>query len=153
MRRANFRKWVNEDTDDRPRFYGDGGDYRFVPVDGGGIGRDSRDRPDDLLGEEGGTGSGIVIDPSGYVLTNNHVVENASEVNVAFADGSTERGEVVGADPSTEIAVVRVDRDDLPAIELAGVAATLRHYAGWADKYVQVAGNGNPVQCINIDCR
>jgi serine protease Do len=62
-----------------------------------------------------GLGSGVIYRRDGYIITNNHVVENASEVNVAFADGSTERGEVVGADPSTEIAVVKVDREDLPA--------------------------------------
>ena len=65
-------------------------------------------------GEEG-VGSGVVYREDGHIITNDHVVENANEVNVAFADGSTERGDVVGADPSTEIAVVRVDRNDLPA--------------------------------------
>ncbi len=67
-----------------------------------------------------GLGSGVIYRGDGYIITNNHVVappggQEADEVNIAFADGSTERGEVVGRDPSTEIAVVRVDRDDLPA--------------------------------------
>jgi serine protease Do len=57
------------------------------------------------------------------------VVENASEVNVAFADGSTERGEVVGADSSTEIAVVRVNRDDLPAARFAEGSPTVGQLA------------------------
>lgn len=48
-----------------------------------------------------------------------HVVQGVEEVNVAFADGSTESGEVVGADPTTDLAVVRVDRDDLPAAKFA----------------------------------
>ena len=64
---------------------------------------------------EEGVGSGVVYREDGYVVTNNHVVENAGEVNVAFADGSTERGEVVGTDPVTDLAVVRVDRRGLPA--------------------------------------
>lgn len=67
-----------------------------------------------------GVGSGVIYRNDGYIITNNHVVappgsSPAEEVNIAFADGSTEQGEVVGRDPSTEIAVVRVNRDDLPA--------------------------------------
>ena len=67
-----------------------------------------------------GVGSGVIYRSDGYIVTNNHVVappgaSPAEEVNIAFADGSTERAEVVGRDPSTEIAVVRVDRDNLPA--------------------------------------
>jgi serine protease Do len=64
-----------------------------------------------------GLGSGVIYHEDGYIITNSHVVQNATEVNVAFADGSVEEGEVVGTDPYTEIAVVRVDRDDLPAAE------------------------------------
>jgi S1-C subfamily serine protease len=66
-----------------------------------------------------GLGSGVIYREDGYIITNNHVVEGASEVNVAFADGTTERAEVVGRDPDTEIAVVRVDRDDLPAAKFS----------------------------------
>ena len=76
-----------------------------------------------------GLGSGVIYRRDGYIITNNHVVQNASEVNVAFADGSTERGEVVGADPSTEIAVVRVDRDDLPAAKFAEGSPTVGQLA------------------------
>ncbi|MDP8972715.1 MAG: trypsin-like peptidase domain-containing protein [Actinomycetota bacterium] len=64
-----------------------------------------------------GVGSGVTYREDGYVITNSHVVQNATQVNVAFADGSVEEGEVVGTDPYTEIAVIRVDRDDLPAAE------------------------------------
>ena len=62
-----------------------------------------------------GIGSGVIYRPGGYVVTNNHVVEGATEVNVAFADGTIEDASVVGADPNTEIAVIKVDRDGLPA--------------------------------------
>jgi serine protease Do len=65
--------------------------------------------------EQEGLGSGVIYREDGYIITNNHVVEGASEVRVSFADGTTEPAEVVGADPNTEIAVVRVDRNDLPA--------------------------------------
>ena len=64
-----------------------------------------------------GLGSGVIYRENGYIITNNHVVEGAEEVNVAFADGSTESGEVVGTDPSTDLAVVKVNRDGLPAAD------------------------------------
>jgi serine protease Do len=62
-----------------------------------------------------GIGSGVIYRPDGYIVTNNHVVEEATDVKVAFADGTIEDASVVGADPNTEIAVIRVDRSDLPA--------------------------------------
>jgi S1-C subfamily serine protease len=62
-----------------------------------------------------GLGSGVVYRDDGYIITNAHVVRGASDVEVAFADGSTEPVEVVGSDPNSEIAVLRVDRNDLPA--------------------------------------
>ncbi len=64
-----------------------------------------------------GLGSGVIYREDGYIITNSHVVQNATEVNVAFADGSVEEGKVVGTDPFTDVAVVRVDREDLPAAE------------------------------------
>jgi S1-C subfamily serine protease len=65
--------------------------------------------------QQQGVGSGVIYREDGYIITNHHVVEGANRVNVAFADGTTEGAEVVGSDPDTEIAVVRVDRVDLPA--------------------------------------
>ena len=62
-----------------------------------------------------GIGSGVIYRSDGYIITNNHVVEDATGVNVAFADGTTEQASVVGTDPSTEIAVLKVNRDGLPA--------------------------------------
>ena len=64
---------------------------------------------------EEGIGSGVIYRDDGYIVTNNHVVEGATELNVAFADGTTEPAQVVGRDPRTEMAVIRVDRNDLPA--------------------------------------
>jgi serine protease Do len=69
--------------------------------------------------KEEGMGSGVIYRSDGYIITNNHVVEGSRGVEVAFADGTTERGEVVGTDPTTDIAVVSVDRDDLPAAGFA----------------------------------
>jgi Do/DeqQ family serine protease len=56
-----------------------------------------------------GSGSGVVISPDGYIVTNNHVVAEASEVTVTFDDRSTTTAKVVATDPSTDIAVIKVD--------------------------------------------
>lgn len=79
--------------------------------------------------EQEGLGSGIIYRQDGYVITNAHVVRDANEVNVAFADGTTEVGEVVGADPRTDIAVVRVDRDGLPAASFSQEAPEIGQIA------------------------
>jgi serine protease Do len=60
-------------------------------------------------------GSGVIYRPDGYIVTNNHVIEGATNVNVAFADGTIEDANIVGTDPNTEIAVIKANRDDLPA--------------------------------------
>jgi serine protease Do len=62
-----------------------------------------------------GLGSGVIYREDGHIITNAHVIGGASEVDIAFADGSTEPAEVVGSDPNSEIAVLKVDRNDLPA--------------------------------------
>jgi serine protease Do len=60
-------------------------------------------------------GSGVIYRRDGYIVTNNHVIEGATGVNAAFADGTVEDANIVGTDPNTEIAVIKVDRNDLPA--------------------------------------
>ena len=65
-----------------------------------------------------GQGSGIILDRKGLVVTNNHVIDGANQAHVSLKDGWTFTGEVVGSDEATDVAVIRVDADDLPAAEL-----------------------------------
>ena len=61
-------------------------------------------------------GSGVIVGPQGYVLTNNHVIETADEIEVAFAGGRKAPAEIVGTDPETDLAVLKVDTAELPSI-------------------------------------
>ena len=70
-----------------------------------------------------GLGSGVIVSPEGYLLTNHHVVENASDIEVQLADGRQTRARVVGSDSETDIAVLKIDLDRLPAITLGNVRA------------------------------
>jgi len=70
-------------------------------------------------------GSGVIVSRDGYILTNHHVVEAADEIQVALADGKAVAAELVGTDPETDLAVLRVTQGDLPAATL-GHAEDLR---------------------------
>ena len=64
-------------------------------------------------------GSGVIVSDKGYILTNNHVVEAADEIEIALADTRRAKARVVGIDPETDLAVLRVDLKNLPAITFA----------------------------------
>lgn len=61
-------------------------------------------------------GSGVIVSADGYILTNNHVVAKATEIEVSLSDHRTFKGKVMGADPQTDIAVVKVDAHNLPVV-------------------------------------
>ncbi|MEL6383939.1 MAG: HhoA/HhoB/HtrA family serine endopeptidase, partial [Cyanobacteria bacterium J06626_18] len=71
-----------------------------------------------------GTGSGFVLTADGRIITNAHVVEGASQVSVTLTDGRTFMGEVVGIDSVTDVAAIKIDAEDLPAVVM-GSTATL----------------------------
>ncbi len=65
-----------------------------------------------------GLGSGVIVTADGYILTNNHVVDHASEVKVSLQDGREFSAKVIGTDPKTDLAVIKIDATGLPAIQM-----------------------------------
>lgn len=74
---------------------------------------------------QGGLGSGVIVSTTGYILTNNHVVEGADEIEVVLNDSRHAPAKVIGTDPDSDLAVLKIDLDRLPAIVL-GNSDTLR---------------------------
>lgn len=83
----------------------------------------------------GGQGSGVIVSPDGYVLTNNHVIDSAREVTVTLPDKREFPGKIVGTDPKTDLAVVKIDAKNLPTIPW-GDASKLQ-----VGEYVLAVGN------------
>ena len=63
-------------------------------------------------------GSGFILSPDGFILTNNHVVANAKDIKVKLSDGSVHDAKLIGADEKTDVALIKVDADNLPAARL-----------------------------------
>jgi serine protease Do len=78
--------------------------------------------PEMNQGPQSALGSGVIISADGYIVTNNHVVEGADKLTVSFDDGRELTARVIGRDPQTDIAVIKVDAKDLPAITFADSA-------------------------------
>src|SRR5574341_2499460 len=82
--------------------------------------------PPPLPGPPGGpgrpdmsAGSGVILEPNGYIVTNNHVVENATQITVTLSDKREFPAKVVGADPKSDLAVIKIEADNLPALKWA----------------------------------
>src|SRR5690348_12197365 len=83
----------------------------------------------------GGMGSGVIVSPDGYIITNNHVVGDAKDVQVTLPDKREFTGKVVGTDPKTDLAVVKIDGRDVPSVQW-GDSARLQ-----VGEYVLAVGN------------
>ncbi|MDK2823852.1 MAG: serine protease Do [Clostridia bacterium] len=93
------------------------------------VGVSNRGRVQDFFGrttiEERGSGSGVIIDSRGYIVTNYHVIEGASEVIVSLADGRKIEAEIVGSDPRTDLAVLKINAKNLP-VAILGDSTKIR---------------------------
>ena len=67
--------------------------------------------------EVSGYGSGVIISADGYIITNNHVIENAESVEVTLNDNRTFKAQVIGRDPGSDIALLKIKADNLPFIK------------------------------------
>lgn len=85
-------------------------DYFFGNPNGGGRERQVQTEP------RVGFGSGVIISKDGYIVTNNHVIENADEISVKLNDNREFKGRVIGTDPSTDLALVKIEGNDFPTL-------------------------------------
>ena len=93
--------------------------FKFFFRDGpGGPGGHGSEQP-----AQTGMGSGVIVSPEGYLLTNHHVVEDATEIEVQLPDGRQARARLIGSDAETDIALLKIDLDKLPVIALGDVRA------------------------------
>lgn len=69
---------------------------------------------------ENSLGSGVIVSDNGYILTNNHVIQGADQIEIALADGRTAQASVVGTDPDTDVAVLKIQLENVPSIVLGG---------------------------------
>jgi serine protease DegS len=72
-----------------------------------------------------GLGSGVIVNEKGYILTNNHVIQDTDSVTITLADGRTAAAKIVGTDPDTDLAVIKINLDKLPVIKM-GSSKNLR---------------------------
>jgi serine protease Do len=75
-----------------------------------------RSRPETF--QQVGTGSGVIISSNGYIITNNHVVDNADDIEVTLHNNDVYKAKVIGTDPSTDLALIQIKEDQLPALPL-----------------------------------
>ena len=103
--KASQNPLSNPDLDFFRRFFGGEGLNQFNP--------NQLNAP-----TEHGIGSGVIVSPDGYILTNNHVVNNAAEIQVVLNDGRQFKAQVIGADPQTDVALIKVNAENLPALTM-----------------------------------
>jgi serine protease Do len=107
-------KAKNVSSQDLPSFFNQPGFREFFGDQFGQQGRRALRQP-----PQEGLGSGVIVSPDGYVLTNSHVVKGADTIKVTLGDGRDLTAKVVGTDPQSDLAVIKIDAKDLPAITFA----------------------------------
>lgn len=124
--KVSDRSFIPDDLRDRTEeFFGKPFDPR----------RREPQNPWEHRGPQRGQGSGVIVSSDGYVLTNNHVIDKAHEVSVTLPDKREFKGKIVGTDPKTDLAVVKINASDLPTVQW-GNAETLQ-----VGEYVLAVGN------------
>ncbi|MEZ4722756.1 MAG: trypsin-like peptidase domain-containing protein [Flavobacteriales bacterium] len=107
-------KTVNAVVHVRTTFELDGGYYTFDPIRHFFFGDGINQRPPRI---GAGAGSGVIISEDGYIVTNNHVIDRANKVEVALNNNKVYEAKVVGQDPSSDLALLKIDADQLPKID------------------------------------
>lgn len=92
--------------------------FEYFFGDGSGSGQMRRPRRGEDKEQERGFGSGVIVTKDGYIITNNHVVEGAERLEVVLNDNRTFNATLIGTDPMTDLALVKIDADDLPVIPM-----------------------------------
>ena len=83
--------------------------------------RDFFNLPNDRPMPRRGAGSGVIISSDGYIVTNNHVIDNADIVTIVLNDNRSYQADVIGSDPTTDLALVKIDEIDLPFVEFGNM--------------------------------
>lgn len=96
--------------------------HRFGRKDDGEDGSDSEDGDDDGLPAQTGLGSGVIVSAQGHTLTNSHVVAGAAEIEVRLSDGRQARATLIGTDPETDVALLKISLPQLPVIAMGSSA-------------------------------
>jgi len=97
-----------------------------VPGNGSGNSGNSSNSSNSGSSVDAGLGSGVIYDPAGYIITNSHVVEGASAIDVVLADGTRLDAALVGRDPSIDVAVIKIDPAKAPAVAALGDSDKVR---------------------------
>ena len=87
-------------------------------------GNPGQPNPGGQMPRQHGLGSGVIVSPDGYILTNNHVVKDATEILVALSDGQKFPAKVIGTDPKTDVALIKIKAEHLPALTFADSSET-----------------------------
>ena len=103
----------DDSSQDMQQFFGPGFGQFFGP----------HGRPQPQI--EHGIGSGVIISPDGYIVTNNHVIDGAVDIRVTMSNRKTMKATLIGADPLTDLAVLKVDGGSLPSIPLGDSTAVI----------------------------